>query len=240
MIVTSFELQLMDGTRVAVSKFKTPDNAAPPSPAPPSHAQAPRAIAPRRGALENLPGVFISRIGGCGAIEDAGRGLKSKGGVNAMNVKSLVPWGKSRNLEASRVPEGASPFLALHREMNRMFDDFLSDFGMSGRPGPAWPHIELSEADDELKVVAELPGLEERDVEVTLQDGVLTLKGQKKGEENGRLYSERWEGAFERTIPVGQDVDPDKVKASFRNGVLTVLMPKKPEAQRQVKRIAIN
>ena len=157
-----------------------------------------------------------------------------------MNMRSLVPWGKNRGIDVHRRSEDASPFLALHREMNRVFDDFLSDFGTPSRLGSGWPHIELSETDDKLKVVAELPGLEERDVEITLEEGVLTLKGHKKLEENGRFYSERWEGAFERTIPVGQDVDPDKVKASFKNGVLTVQLQKKPEAQRQVKRISIN
>ncbi len=157
-----------------------------------------------------------------------------------MNVKSLIPWGKNRNLEVNRYSEGASPFLTLHREMNRMFDDFLNDMGTPARMSSAWPHIELSETEDKLKVIAELPGLEERDVKITLQDGVLTLKGHKKIEENGRIYNERWEGAFERTIPVGQDVDPDKVRASFKNGVLTIQLPKKPEAQRQQKRIPIN
>lgn len=157
-----------------------------------------------------------------------------------MNVKSLVPWGKNRDVEARRFSDVPSPFLALHREMDRLFDDFLSDFGTPLRGITAWPRIELSESDNTLKVTADLPGLEERDVEVTLHEGELTLKGQMKREENGRLYSERWEGAFERTIPVGDDVDPDKVKASFKNGVLTVTLPKKPEAQRRVKRIAIN
>lgn len=157
-----------------------------------------------------------------------------------MNMKSLIPWGKSRNVETSRYPEVASPFLALHREMNRVFDEFLSDFGAPVRFGSGWPQIDLSETDDKVKVVAELPGLEERDVDVRLEDGVLTLKGQKKVEENGRFYSERWEGEFERAISVGHDVDPDKVKATFKNGVLTVMLPKKPEAQRQVKRITIN
>lgn len=154
-----------------------------------------------------------------------------------MNVKDLVPWGKNRNLEKSRFAEAGSPFLALHREMNRMFDDFLRD--ADGRGAASWPHIEISETHDEIKVIAELAGLEQRDVDVTLDDGVLSLKGQKSLEKNGTLYSERWEGAFERTIPVGQDVDPDKVKASFKNGVLTIRLSKKPEAQRQVKRIAV-
>jgi len=154
-----------------------------------------------------------------------------------MNVKSLIPWRKNRSLERNRLGEQASPFLALHREMNRMFDDFLHD--MNGRTGSAWPQIELSETDDEIKVVAELAGLEQREVNMTLDEGVLTLKGQKRLEKNGAVYSERWEGAFERIIPVGQDVDADKVKASFKNGVLTIRLPKKPEAQRQVRRIAI-
>ncbi|HEU4624313.1 MAG TPA: Hsp20/alpha crystallin family protein [Steroidobacteraceae bacterium] len=156
-----------------------------------------------------------------------------------MNVRSLVPWGRNRDLETSRFAESTSPFLALHREMNRMFDDFFRDFDLPVRSA-AWPRIELREADDQVEVIAELPGLEQRDVELTLQDGVLTLKGQKKIEKDGTVYSERWEGAFERDIEVGEDVDPDKVKASFKNGVLTVLLPKKPEAQRQVKRISIH
>jgi HSP20 family protein len=154
-----------------------------------------------------------------------------------MNVKSLIPWRKNRSLEERRFGDQASPFLALHREMNRMFDDFLRD--MDGRTGSAWPQIELSETQDELRVVAELAGLEQRDVDMTLDEGVLTLKGQKRLEKNDTVYSERWEGAFERMIPVGQDVDPDKVKASFKSGVLTIRLPKKPEAQRQVKRISI-
>lgn len=157
-----------------------------------------------------------------------------------MNAKSLIPWGKNRNVEVSRFAQNTNPLLAWHQEVNRIFDDFLSDFPMTGRSSAAWPDIELSETPDALKLVAELPGLEERDVEVTWDDGLLTLRGQKSIEKDGRLYSERWEGAFERTIPVGEDIDPEKVKASFKNGVLTVLMPKKPDAQRKVKRITIN
>jgi HSP20 family protein len=154
-----------------------------------------------------------------------------------MNVKNLIPWRKNRSLEERRLGDQGSPFLALHREMNRMFDDFLRD--VDGRTGFAWPQIELSETPDELRVVAELAGLEQRDVDMTLDEGVLTLKGQKRLEKNDTVYCERWEGAFERIIPVGQDVDPDKVKASFKGGVLTIRLPKKPEAQRQVKRISI-
>ena len=156
-----------------------------------------------------------------------------------MTMKDLMPWTKSRNSEKSRFAESSSPFLELHREVNRTFDDFLRDFQAPGRRATAWPPIEISETNDEITVVAELPGLEHRDVDMTLADGVLRLKGQRSLERNGTVYSERWEGAFERLIPVGQDVDPDKVKASFKSGVLTVRLSKKPEAQRQTKRITV-
>lgn len=166
-----------------------------------------------------------------------------------MNVRSLIPWGKNpgnllpwrkNRAELRRMDEDARPFFALHREMNRVFDDFLRDFDSPRRAGSAWPSIEVSETDDEVRVVAEVPGLDKRDVELSLHEGVLTLRGEKRLERNGLLYSERWEGAFERIIPVGVDVDPSKVDASFRNGVLTVRLSKKPEARRDVKRIAIN
>ena len=156
-----------------------------------------------------------------------------------MPVKDLMPWTKSRNPEKVRFAQGSGPFLALHREVNRTFDDFLRDFEVPGRNATAWPPIEISETNDEIRVVAELAGLEHRDVDVTLADGVLRLKGQRSLEQNGTLYSERWEGAFERMIPVGQDVDADKVKASFKSGVLTVRLSKKPEVQRQTKRITV-
>jgi HSP20 family protein len=100
--------------------------------------------------------------------------------------------------------------------------------------------VEVNEAEQEVKVVAELPRLEEKDLEVTLHDGVLTLSGEKKAESSGAVYSERWHGQFQRSLQLGPDVDPDKVAASFRNGVLTVTVAKRPEAQHQVKRIPVS
>jgi HSP20 family protein len=83
--------------------------------------------------------------------------------------------------------------------------------------------------------------MEQKDVGVELADGVLRISGEKKSEteDKGRFFSERYYGRFERRIPV-DDVDPDKVDASFKNGVLTVMLPKLPVAQQKVKRIAIN
>src|SRR5690606_37691068 len=140
----------------------------------------------------------------------------------------------------SRLTERTSPFLALHREMDRLFADFLRDFDLPVRVGWNWPNVEVSEEEDQYKVLAELPGLEKGDVEVTFQDGVLRLKGEKKGARNATLYSEPWDGDCARDIEVGEDVDADGVKASFKNGLLTVTLPKKPEARRQVRRISIN
>ena len=154
-------------------------------------------------------------------------------------MRSLIPWNKNRG-QVSRSNEGMSPIFALQREMDRVFDDFLRAFDVPSRASSSWPSIEVSETGDDIKVVAEVPGLDKGDVEVTLHDGVLTLRGEKKLERNGTRYSERWEGWFERDIPVGDDVDPDKVKATFKNGVLTVALSKKPESQREVKRITVN
>ena len=163
-----------------------------------------------------------------------------------MSVRDLVPWNRGRDVTVRR--EEANPFLALHREMNRLFDDVFRGFdlapfgfdrGFDRMIG--WPNIEVSDTEKEVKVTAELPGLEEKDVELELANGVLAIKGEKRTEtkDNDRLFSERYYGRFERRIPV-EDIEEDKVSASFRNGVLTVSLPKTARAQRHAKRIAID
>jgi HSP20 family protein len=164
-----------------------------------------------------------------------------------MGMRDLIPWNRGRDLTARRSEE-VNPFLTLHREMNRLFDDVFRGFDLtpfgSGRlldRGLDWPNVEVSETDKEVKVTAELPGLDEKDVQVELASGVLAIKGEKKTEteDKDRLFSERTYGHFERRIPI-DDVDQDKVSASFKNGVLTVTMAKAPQAQSKVKRIAIS
>lgn len=167
-----------------------------------------------------------------------------------MNVRDLIPWGRSSQTTAPTLYRGRDddPFLSLHREVNRLFDDAFRGFG--GLPGfrdfgsfnGVWPHVEISESDKELRVTAEVPGLEEKDIEVLLDDGILTLRGEKRSEteDNDRQFSERFYGRFERRIPVGRDLEEDKVNASFKNGILTVTLPKTAQAQSNVKRIAIN
>lgn len=158
-----------------------------------------------------------------------------------MSIGDLIPWNRGRTMPA-RTGEETNPVLALHREMNRLFDNFFQGFDLASPPGwsAGWPRVEVHDGKDEVRVTAELPGIEQKDVEVALHDGVLTIRGEKRSESDGALYSERWHGQFQRSLQLGPDVDPDKVGASFRNGVLTVTAAKRPEAQRQVKRIPIN
>ncbi|SDE46915.1 Hsp20/alpha crystallin family protein [Belnapia rosea] len=162
-----------------------------------------------------------------------------------MMMSDLTPWGRNRTAPVPSGNDENNPFLALQREMNRVFDSFLRGSLVASTLAPlGWtatgPHVEVSETEQEVRIVAELPGLEEKDLAVTLHDGVLILSGEKKAESSGAVYSERWHGQFQRSLQLGPDVDPDKVAASFRNGVLTVTVAKRPEAQRQVKRIPIS
>ena len=164
-----------------------------------------------------------------------------------MAIRDLIPWGRdSRSSVPStfRGDEG-NPFLTLHREMNRVFDDVFSRFDMPsvfGRGAAmAWPSVEVIPSDKDVKVTAELPGLEENDVEVLVDGDVLTVRGEKKAEteDKERGFSERYYGRFERVIPLPFEVEEDKAEASFKNGVLSVTLPKSPKAQEKAKRIPI-
>jgi HSP20 family protein len=165
-----------------------------------------------------------------------------------MAIRDLIPWNRGRDLTVHRGDE-LHPLLTLHREMNRVFDDAfrgfdLAQFGAADRlfdRASAWPNIEISETDKQVTVIAELPGLDEKDVGIELANGMLAIKGEKKTEtqDQNRRFSERYYGRFERRIPL-DDIDEDKASASFKNGVLTVTLPKSANAVEHVKRIAIN
>ncbi|HET9904394.1 MAG TPA: Hsp20/alpha crystallin family protein [Xanthobacteraceae bacterium] len=164
-----------------------------------------------------------------------------------MAIRDLIPWHRGRDVSV-RSREDVNPFLALHREVNRLFDEVLRgfDLGPTGLDrffdrSVGWPNIEVSETDREVKVTAELPGLDEKDVDVSLANGMLTIRGEKRTEteDRDRLFSERFYGRFERRIPV-DDIDEERVSATFKNGVLTVTLPKTADAQHKIRRIAIN
>jgi HSP20 family protein len=161
-----------------------------------------------------------------------------------MAFRDLIPWTKNQELAPTR--DTFDPFLTLHREMNRLFDDVFRGFGntslsplMEGRFG--WPKVELTDGEKTLTISAELPGMTEKDVQVEIAGGVLTIRGEKKAERNGegKYFTERYYGAFERQIPL-DDVQEDKAEASFKNGVLTISFPRSDKPREGVKRIAIN
>jgi HSP20 family protein len=161
-----------------------------------------------------------------------------------MGIRDLVPWTKDRQLSTGQ--QALDPFLTLHREMNRLFDDVFRGFGSLSRVGSplmegqfGWPRLELSETDKAVTVSAELPGLSEKDVQVEIANGVLSIRGEKKTErsDGSKFFSERYYGSFERQIPL-EGVEEDKAQAEFKNGVLTVTLPKSEQASRNVKRIA--
>jgi HSP20 family protein len=162
-----------------------------------------------------------------------------------MNMKNLVPWSRERrNVPVRR--EEDNPFYSLQRSINQVFDNFLFEgFGRSpfSLLTSFSPRLDVSETDKELHITAELPGMDEKDVEISLSDSFLTLKGEKKDEkqEKRRDYyrMERSYGMFERTIPIPEGIDSNKVEASFKKGLLTVTLPKTAEYQKERKRIPI-
>jgi HSP20 family protein len=168
-----------------------------------------------------------------------------------MSVRDLIPWGRNGSSQTPSTYREAeqNPFLSLHREVNRLFDDVFRELdprlpalGGNWGFGAAWPSVEVSETENELKVTAEVAGLEQKDIEVLLDDGALTLRGEKRAEseDSSRQFSERYYGRFERRIPLGSEIEEGRVSAAFSNGVLTVTLPKAANAQSRVKRIAIN
>lgn len=166
-----------------------------------------------------------------------------------MAIRDLIPWSRQENrvpAQVSAAGEASDPLLSLHREVNRLFDDVFRGFGVpslaSAERGILSPSLELAETDKEIRVTAELPGLDEKDVEVIVEEGVLTLRGEKKSEveDKDRGYSERSYGRFERRIGLPRGIEQDKANATFKNGVLTVTVPKSASAAENVRRIPVN
>lgn len=150
------------------------------------------------------------------------------------------------------------PFESLRREVDRLFEEFdggfwrlparrsLFDIEPFWRREPAWPAapaVDVAEKENAYEITAELPGMDEKNVELKLANGVLTIKGEKteEKEEKKKDYhvSERRYGAFERAFQVPDGVDADKIEARFKKGVLSITLPKTPQAQTKEKKIAV-
>jgi len=164
-----------------------------------------------------------------------------------MVFQEMVPWRRGRNNVSIRNAE-SDPLNALQRRMNRMFDDFF-DFGdlnplrSLGQTAEFVPRLDVSETDKDYTVTAELAGMDEKDVDLTLQDGVLTIHGEKKiGRDEKSEHcclTERSYGTFSRSLVLPTEVQEDKIDASFKKGILTIRLPKLPVAESKAKKIEI-
>jgi HSP20 family protein len=161
-----------------------------------------------------------------------------------INMWSLFP---SERQKTALTPDASEPdpFRALQHRMDRLFQDFASDYRWpfaNGRQAPL-PTIDVSETDTEMTVEAELPGVEEQDIDVTVADNLLTIKGEKKQEKEEKKkdyhLTERSYGSFSRSMALPFDADPAKIKASFADGVLKITLPKPAEVKAKAKKIAI-
>jgi HSP20 family protein len=161
---------------------------------------------------------------------------------NPIEVKKSVP---------ARAPDAWRSF---HDEMDRLFDRFAGGFGLPTLrrffdTAPSWtyessfsfptPAVDVTEDEKAYKITAELPGLEEKEVNVTVAGGMLTIKGEKsfeKDEKNkSRHVSERAYGSFQRSFALPEGIDADKIGADMAKGVLTVTLPKTAQAAKQQK-----
>ncbi len=153
-------------------------------------------------------------------------------------------------------PREWAPFESLRREIDRLFDDFRPfDWRLPSRlPGvevprlsrAEWqvaPAIDIVEKEDAYEITAELPGLDEKNVEIRLSNHTLTIKGEKSEEKEDKqkdyYLSERRYGSFQRSFQVPDGVDVDKIEANFARGVLTVKLPRTIEAKQAEKTIAV-
>jgi HSP20 family protein len=164
-----------------------------------------------------------------------------------MSITDLIPWRRGERKVPVKHEEEQS-VLSFQQEMNRLFDEFFGGWGLAPfreftEPWDAFsPRVDVVEGDKEVTVSAELPGMDEKGIDVSLSHGVLTISGEKqeKKEDRGKNYyrMERSYGSFRRSVPLPSEVDEDKAEATFKKGVLTITLPKTAEVQAR-KRISI-
>jgi HSP20 family protein len=167
-----------------------------------------------------------------------------------MDIRDLMPWNWPRTIPGE-VAGSEAQLKALQTDINRAFESFWRSFsvptvhatwGMTIDHGG--PPIDLVETTGEIEITAEMPGLEEGDIEIAISDDLLTIKAEKHARHDrqgaGYRINERCYGTIRRTVVLPAVVDPDGVTASFRNGVLTVVVPKVPAASDDIRRIVVN
>ena len=160
-----------------------------------------------------------------------------------MDFRNLIPFSR-KNIDIRRDEE--NPFAMMQREMNRIFDSFSRNWEAIEFPeaaGSFTPRMDVAEDAKAFTVTAELPGMSEKDIDLSLSGDTLMIRGEKnqEKEDKGRnyRYSERSYGSFSRSIPLPRQVDADKVSASFSKGVLTITLPKSSAALDERKKISV-
>ncbi len=166
-----------------------------------------------------------------------------------MNLKELIPWYRDKDGNLLKNTDD-NPFLTLQREMNQMFDSFSrsifddSSFFKGRGSGMVSTKMDVKETDKNIQVTLELPGIEEKDIDVNVTKDLLTIKGEKQAEKDekkeGYHLIERSFGSFHRSVPLPPGVETDQVKANFKNGVLKITLPKSEEAQKETKKVEIS
>lgn len=163
-----------------------------------------------------------------------------------MSITNLMSWRRKeqtprRHGETGVNQEEENPLTLFERDMNRMFDDFFGGFGLA--PSEFWdtgwsafsPQVDIVDNEKEVKISVELPGLDEKDIEVSLSRDTLTISGEKRQEkeDKGKNYyrMERSYGSFKRAIPIPCEVKAETIEATFKNGVLSIVLPKASEGQ---------
>lgn len=172
-----------------------------------------------------------------------------------MANETKLPVTKKAN-EPAFAGEAWRPFEALRKEVDRLFEDFGTDdfwrrpfrslAGLERNLAQklvSTPAVDVAETDKAYEITAELPGMDEKDIEVNVANGGLTIKGEKKVEteekQKGYHVSERRYGSFERYFGLPEDVEANRIEAAFKNGVLKVTLPKTAEAQKPAKKIEV-
>jgi HSP20 family protein len=156
---------------------------------------------------------------------------------------AIIP--RKEGEERALAERTGDPFGYLRHRINRVFDDFWGEPWLAPREAFTgfWPQVDVTETDKEVKVCAEIPGVEAKDVDVSVEDGTLTIRGEKKFEreenEKGQYRMERSYGSFERAIALPTEVDESKAKAEFKKGVLRLTLPKRAGAQSRRKKIPV-
>lgn len=165
-----------------------------------------------------------------------------------MNIGSLIPWREKSHTPAMR-DDFFDPFVTFRREVHRMMDDFANGFDdgglatMSGGWKGSTPAVDIAETEKEMVITAEMPGLDEKDFEITVSGDLLTIKGEKKFEheqKNGNGYhQERRYGVFSRSLRLPFDVKDEQIDATYQQGVLAIHVPKPADAQKAVRQIEV-